>query len=107
MSVSFPKPLTEKEEKYYINLYENGDDKARKILIEKNLRLVAHIAKKYTSQPQTMEDFISIGTIGLIKAINTYRSSRSVRLATYAAKCIENEILMSIRSAKKLLLKFR
>lgn len=101
MSVSFPKPLTEKEEKYYINLYENGDDKARKILIEKNLRLVAHIAKKYTSQPQTMEDFISIGTIGLIKAINTYRSSRSVRLATYAAKCIENEILMSIRSAKK------
>lgn len=101
MSVSFPKPLTEKEEKYYINLYENGDDEARKILIEKNLRLVAHIAKKYTSQPQTMEDFISIGTIGLIKAINTYRSSRSVRLATYAAKCIENEILMSIRSAKK------
>ena len=101
MSVSFPKPLTEKEEKYYIELYESGDDEARAVLIERNLRLVAHIAKKYTTQTQTMEDFISIGTIGLIKAINTYRSSKSVRLATYAAKCIENEILMSIRASKK------
>lgn len=101
MSVSFPKPLTEKEEKYYIELYENGDDEARAILIEKNLRLVAHIAKKYTTKTQPMEDFISIGTIGLIKAINTYRSGKSVRLATYAAKCIENEILMSIRASKK------
>lgn len=101
MSVSFPKPLTEKEEKYYIALYEGGDEEAKNILIERNLRLVAHVAKKYTSQSHTMDDFISIGTIGLIKAVNTYRSSKSVRLATYAARCIENEILMSIRSSKK------
>ena len=101
MSVSFPKPLTDKEEKYYIEQYENGDEEAKKILIERNLRLAAHIAKKYSSQSHTMDDFISIGTIGLIKAVNTYRSSRSVRLATYAAKCIENEILMSIRASKK------
>ena len=101
MSVSFPKPLSDKEEKYYIEQYENGDEEAKKILIERNLRLVAHIAKKYSSQSHTMDDFISIGTIGLIKAVNTYRSSRSVRLATYAAKCIENEILMSIRASKK------
>lgn len=101
MSVSFPKPLSDKEEKYYIEQYENGDEEAKKILIERNLRLVAHIAKKYSSQSHTMDDFISIGTIGLIKAVNTYRSSRSVRLATYAAKCIENEILMSIRASRK------
>ena len=101
MSVSFPKPLSNKEEKYYIEQYENGDEEAKKILIERNLRLAAHIAKKYSSQSHTMDDFISIGTIGLIKAVNTYRSSRSVRLATYAAKCIENEILMSIRASKK------
>lgn len=101
MSVSFPKPLTDKEEKYYISLWENGDETAKDILIERNLRLVAHIAKKYTSAMHTMDDFISIGTIGLIKAVNTYRSGRSTRLATYAAKCIENEILMSIRSSKK------
>ena len=101
MSVSFPKPLTDKEEKYYISLWENGDETAKNILIERNLRLVAHIAKKYTSATHTMDDFISIGTIGLIKAVNTYRSGRSTRLATYAAKCIENEILMSIRSSKK------
>ena len=101
MSVSFPKPLTDKEEKYYISLWENGDETAKNILIERNLRLVAHIAKKYTSATHTMDYFISIGTIGLIKAVNTYRSGRSTRLATYAAKCIENEILMSIRSSKK------
>lgn len=105
MSVSFPKPLTEEEERYYIDIYENGDEeakeKAKKILIERNLRLVAHIAKKYTSQFHTMDDFISIGTIGLIKAINTYSSGRSTRLATYAARCIENEILMTIRASKK------
>ena len=101
MSVSFPKPLSDKEEKYYIEQYENGDEEAKKILIERNLRLAAHIAKKYSFQSHTMDDFISIGTIGLIKAVNTYRSSRSVRLATYAAKCIENEILMSIRASKK------
>lgn len=102
MSVSFPKPLTEKEEKYYIELYEQGDENAKKILIEKNLRLVAHIARKYSSQTYTMDDFISIGTIGLIKAVNTYNSKKASRLATYAARCIENEILMSIRTSKKL-----
>lgn len=101
MSVSFPNPLTEKEEKYYIEASENGDEEAKKILIERNLRLVAHVARKYSSQFHTMDDFISIGTIGLIKAVNTYSSSRSTRLATYAARCIENEILMVIRSSKK------
>ncbi len=105
MSVSFPKPLTEEEERYYIDIYENGDEdakeEAKKILIERNLRLVAHVAKKYTSQFHTMDDFISIGTIGLIKAINTYSSDKATRLATYAARCIENEILMTIRASKK------
>ena len=101
MSVSFPKPLTEKEEKFYIKQYEQGDLQARHILIERNLRLVAHVAKKYATQPQMLEEYISIGTIGLIKAVNTYRSSRKVKLATYAARCIENEILMSIRAWRK------
>lgn len=101
MSVSFPKPLTEKEEKFYIKQYEQGDLQARHILIERNLRLVAHVAKKYATQPQMLEEYISIGTIGLIKAVNTYRSSRKVKLATYAARCIENEILMSIRASRK------
>lgn len=101
MSVSFPKPLTEKEEKDYIEAYESGDEEAKKILIERNLRLVAHIAKKYTSPSHTLDDFISIGTIGLIKAVNTYSSNKATRLATYAARCIENEILMSIRATKK------
>lgn len=101
MSVSFPKPLTEKEEKFYIKQYEQGDLQARHILIERNLRLVAHVAKKYATQPQMLEEYISIGTTGLIKAVNTYRSSRKVKLATYAARCIENEILMSIRASRK------
>ena len=105
MSVSFPKPLTEEEERYYIDIYENGDDdakeEAKKILIERNLRLVAHVAKKYTSQFHTMDDFISIGTIGLIKAINTYNSGKATRLATYAARCIENEILMYLRRSSR------
>ena len=101
MSVSFPKPLTEKEEKFYIKQYEQGDLQARHMLIERNLRLVAHVAKKYATQPQMLEEYISIGTIGLIKAVNTYRSSRKVKLATYAARCIENEILMSIRASRK------
>ena len=101
MSVAFPKPLTEKEEKFYIKQYEQGDLQARHILIERNLRLVAHVAKKYATQPQMLEEYISIGTIGLIKAVNTYRSSRKVKLATYAARCIENEILMSIRASRK------
>ena len=101
MSVSFQKPPTEKEEKFYIKQYEQGDLQARHILIERNLRLVAHVAKKYATQPQMLEEYISIGTIGLIKAVNTYRSSRKVKLATYAARCIENEILMSIRASRK------
>ena len=101
MSVSFPKPLTEKEEKFYIKQYEQGDLQARHILIEHNLRLVAHVAKKYATQPQMLEEYISIGTIGLIKAVNTYRSGRKVKLATYAARCIENEILMNIRASRK------
>ena len=101
MSVSFPKPLTEKEEKFYIKQYEQGDLQARHILIERNLRLVAHVAKKYATQPQMLEEYISIGTIGLIKAVNTYRSSRKVKLATYAARCNENEIRMSIRASRK------
>ena len=101
MYFSFPKPLTEKEEKFYIKQYEQGDLQARHILIERNLRLVAHVAKKYATQPQMLEEYISIGTIGLIKAVNTYRSSRKVKLATYAARCIENEILMSIRASRK------
>ena len=101
MCVSFPKPLTDKDVKYYISLWEKGDEKAKDVLIERNLRLVAHIAKKYTSNVYTMDDFISIGTIGLIKAINTYSSGKAARLATYAARCIENEILMSMRASKK------
>ncbi|WP_415929425.1 RNA polymerase sporulation sigma factor SigK [Zhenpiania hominis] len=101
MSVSFPKPLTAKEEEYYISLYESGDEDAKDILIERNLRLVAHIAKKYTGSGYQTDDLISIGTIGLIKAVSTYSSKKATRLATYAAKCIENEILMSIRASKK------
>lgn len=101
MSSSFPSPLTEKEEQHYVALLEENDADARNILIERNLRLVAHIAKKYTGPNTSQEDLISIGTIGLIKAVNTYSAGKSVRLATYAAKCIENEILMSIRASKR------
>lgn len=101
MSSSFPLPLTEKEEKKYVDLMEAGDPCAKDILIERNLRLVAHVARKYNGPNVSIEDMISIGTIGLIKAVNTYSSKRSVRLATYAARCIENEILMSIRTSKK------
>lgn len=101
MSVSFPKPLSPAEEKYYISLFEAGDQHAKDVLIERNLRLVAHIAKKYSAAGQPNDDFISIGTIGLIKAVNTYSSKKAARLATYAARCIENEILMNIRSSKK------
>lgn len=101
MSSSFPLPLSEEEERKYIEMMESGDLKARDILIERNLRLVAHIARKYQGPGTSFEDLISIGTIGLIKAINTYTSGRAARLATYAARCIENEILMSIRAGKK------
>ena len=102
MSTSFPNPLTAKEEQYYVNRLEAQDEEAKNILIEHNLRLVAHIAKKYSLPGTEQEDLISIGTIGLIKAVNTYCGKKSTRLATYAAKCIENEILMSIRSSKRL-----
>lgn len=101
MSSSFPNPLTEQEEQYYVKLLEENNPEARAKLIEHNLRLVAHIAKKYTGPNTSQDDMISIGTIGLIKAVNTYSGKKSTRLATYAAKCIENEILMSIRSSKR------
>lgn len=101
MGNSFPQPLTDKEEAHYLTLYEEGDLEAKNILVERNLRLVAHIAKKYASTGKNPDDLISIGTIGLIKSVNTYNRSKSVRLATYAAKCIENEILMNIRTTKK------
>ncbi len=101
MSSTFPLPLSEKEEQEYVAMMEAGDLSAREILIERNLRLVAHIARKYASPTVSTEDYISIGCIGLIKAVSTYSSKKSVRLATYAARCIENEILMSIRTSKK------
>jgi len=98
---SFPKPLTEQEEKHYLELSAKGDLNARNILIERNLRLVAHIMKKYYAQTSDQEDLISIGTIGLIKGITTFDQSKGARLATYAARCVENEILMHFRSQKK------
>lgn len=98
---SFPKPLSSKEEKYYIERMENGDESAKNKLIEHNLRLVAHIAKKYSGNIRDSEDLISLGTIGLIKGINSYNSSKGTRLVTYAARCIENEILMLMRANKK------
>lgn len=101
MSNLFPKPLTPQEEAFYLAKLEEGDEEAKTILIERNLRLVAHIAKKFVSPVNILDDLISIGTIGLIKGVNTYKSKKSTRLATYVAKCIENEILMSIRTAKK------
>ncbi len=101
-STTFPQPLTPEEEKKYILLYNEGDEEARNILIEHNLRLVAHIVKKFASTGEDMDDLISIGTIGLIKAISTFNYSKGSRLATYAARCIENEILMNLRSTKKI-----
>jgi len=98
---SFPKPLTEEEERHYLSLAAQGDLEARNILIERNLRLVAHIMKKYYAQTADQEDLISIGTIGLIKGITTFDASKGARLATYAARCVENEILMYFRSQKK------
>ncbi|MGI5976372.1 MAG: RNA polymerase sporulation sigma factor SigK [Candidatus Limivicinus sp.] len=98
---SFPKPLKADEERKYLELWAQGDMEARNKLVEHNLRLVAHIMKKYYTQTDDIDDLISIGTIGLIKGINTYRADRGVRLATYASRCIENEILMHFRSQKK------
>lgn len=98
---SFPRPLSAQEERKYIDAWMQGDLEARNILIERNLRLVAHIIKKYYTQAEDADDLISIGTIGLIKGINTYRPDKGVRLATYASKCTENEILMHFRSTRK------
>ncbi len=98
---SFPKPLTEEEERYYLTLAKEGNLEARNVLIERNLRLVAHIMKKYYAQTSDQEDLISIGTIGLIKGIGTFDPDKGARLATYAARCVENEILMHFRSQKK------
>lgn len=100
-SGSFPKPLSAKEEQHYLVLAAQGDLDARNILIERNLRLVAHIMKKYYTQTADQEDLISIGTIGLIKGISTYNATKGARLATYAARCVENEILMYFRSQRK------
>ena len=98
----FPEPLSEEEEMKYIKKYMEGDEDARNILIERNLRLVAHVCKKYNIPNVDNEDLISIGTIGLIKGINTFNTDKGVRLATYSAKCIQNEVLMYLRSAKKI-----
>lgn len=102
---TFQKPLSETEEAYYIRLLREGDEaqatEARRILIERNLRLVAHIAKKYQNVEEEPEDLISIGTIGLIKAVSTFDETKGSRLATYAARCIDNELLMLLRVKKK------
>ncbi len=99
-SGSFPEPLTDTEEAYYLEKFKQGDEDARNILIERNLRLVAHIVKKYSNAADG-DDLISIGTIGLIKGISSFKADKKTKLATYAARCIENEILMSFRHDKK------
>lgn len=99
---SFPRPLKAEEERMYLERCSAGDLEARNVLIEHNLRLVAHIIKKYYTQTDDQDDLISIGTIGLIKGISTFKPDKNVRLATYASRCIENEILMHFRSRKKL-----
>ena len=98
----FPEPLSAEDEKMYLERLANGDVEARNILIERNLRLVAHVCKKYNIPNLDQDDLISIGTIGLIKGINSFNMDKGVRLATYVARCIENEILMYLRSTKKL-----
>jgi len=99
---SFPKPLTASEEREYLQKYTEGNLEAKHILIERNLRLVAHIVKKYQATEDEAEDILSIGTIGLIKAVVTFDPEKCVRLGTYAAKCIENEILMYLRTKKRI-----
>lgn len=99
---NFPQPLSEEEEAKYLRLLARGDEVARNVLTERNLRLVAHIVKKFDSTGEDPDDLISIGTIGLIKAINTFNPGKGTRLATYAARCIENEILMHLRYTKKI-----
>ena len=98
---SFPKPLTPQEEAHYLSRSQQGDLEARNILIQRNLRLVAHIMKKYYAATSDQEDLISIGTIGLIKGISTFDPKKANRLATYAARCVENEILMHFRAQRK------
>lgn len=98
----FPEPLSAEDEKMYLEQMKAGSEEARNILIERNLRLVAHICKKYTTAKAEQDDLISIGTIGLIKGINSFEATKGVRLATYVARCIDNEILMYLRSSKKL-----
>ncbi len=98
----FPEPLSKEEESIYIERWENGDEEARNILIERNLRLVAHVAKKYGWSNVDQDDLISIGTVGLIKGINSYESKKATKLSTYVSRCIDNEILMYLRSIKKL-----
>lgn len=100
-SGSFPRPLSADEERKYVAMAAEGDEEARSMLIEHNLRLVAHIIKKYYSAGCEQDDLISIGTIGLIKAISSYKPDRGVRLATYASRCVENEVLMYFRSLRK------
>ena len=97
----YPEPLSKTEEELYLRKYFQGDKEARKILIEHNLRLVVHIAKKYTDNDKELEDYTSIGTIGLIKAIDSFKENKGFKISTYASRCIENEILMYIRSSKK------
>ena len=99
---TFPKPITAAEEREYLQKYTEGDLEAKHILIERNLRLVAHIVKKYQTTEEELEDLLSIGTIGLMKAVVTFDTDKNVRLGTYAARCIENEILMYLRTKKKL-----
>lgn len=100
-SGSFPQPLSSAEEQNYLKLLKEGDTSAKNKLIEHNLRLVAHVIKKYYSKVNDQDDLVSIGTIGLIKAINTFDSSKGTRLSSYAARCIENEVLMFFRNGKK------
>ena len=99
---TFPKPLTAEEEKQYLKRLQNGDKKARQVLIEYNLRLVAHIAKKDQMMEADMEELVSIGAVGLIKAVDTFDQEKASKLATYAARCVENEILMYLRVRKKI-----
>lgn len=98
---TFPQPLTAKEEKWYLEEFRKGDQRAKDILIERNMRLVAHMVKKYAVSEPEMEELISVGSIGLIKAVQTFNPDKGSRLGTYAAKCIDNEILMLLRSQKK------
>ena len=98
---TFPLPLPENEEQIYLEKFKDGDMNAKSVLVERNLRLVAHIVKKFDNTGEDIDDLISIGTIGLIKAINTFDITKKIRLATYAARCIENEILMHLRSTRR------